>query len=320
MSKRVFRRRVLWPIASVLTWVGVRVVERLPLRLIRGLGAVGGAVLFRLPENRRIVLANLAIAFPDWDDARRREIGRRSVQSLVRGFLESVWVLRRPGRLGELALVPPEVRSQLEALKAAAPGLIMISPHLGNWELGNYATNASGFRTEAVASAQHNPWLNAWVRQGRTAAGGGIIYEKGAAKEMLKALRSGRTVAMLVDQNTKPQHGGQFADFFGLPVTSSRAPATFARHTGADICLAACVREADGRYILRVWSLHQAPAACADEAAICREINRRTEDIIREYPDQYLWLYRRFKFIPADWRGDRQRYPYYAWARDEKPQ
>lgn len=319
MSKRPFRRRVLWPIATVLTWVGLRVVERLPLGLIRWLGGVGGAALFWSPEYRRIVLANLAIAFPEWDDACRREVGRRSVQSVVRGFLEFVWVVKHPHQLERLAVVPPETKHEFEAARAGGPGLIIVSPHVGNWELGNYATNASGLRTEAVASARRNPWLNAWVRQSRTASGGGIIYEKGAAKEMLKALRGGRRVAMLVDQNTKPQQGGQFADFFGLPVPSSRAPATFARHTGADIRLAACVRGADGHYTVRVWPLHQAPAACADEAEICREINRRTEDIIREYPDQYLWLYRRFKYIPPDWRGDRQRYPFYAWARDEAP-
>ncbi len=305
------RRRISWPIEYAIVWVLTKTIALLPLRCLRFLSDVFGRLIFLIPGNRKLILANLHVAFPDWDDHKLKEVGLDSTQGMLRSFFEYSWVLAKPARLPRLVVLPDDEKAMMKKERDAAGGLMAFSPHIGNWELGNYGMNGYGFRTWAVARRQPNPFVQAMIQRGRRASGAGVILEKGAAKEIFRRLRTKECVIMLVDQNTKPHQGGVFVDFFGLPASMSRAPAMFAKRTNVPLVRAVCIRQPDGRYAIEVHKL-DIDTGDSTELEICEAINRATEDLIREHPEQYLWLYRRFRYIPSDWDGDHSRYPDYS--------
>jgi KDO2-lipid IV(A) lauroyltransferase len=125
---------------------------------------------------------------------------------------------------------------------------------------------------------------------------------------MLKALRSGKRIALVLDQNTLPPDGGTFVPFFGLPVPMSRAAAMLSQRTGAPIVVGYGLAQPDGRY-----HMHCRPPLSLDgmtEAAGTARIMAGLETVIREHPGQWLWMYKRWKHIPAG--ADGARYPFYA--------
>ncbi len=306
------RHRLSWPFSFAFAWLFVKFIQVLPRWALTLLARLLGRLFYLAPGQRRVPLANLSVVFPEWNKAAKKLTARRAMQSTVLGLFEFFWVQKRPSLIPKLVAFPEESRRLLEDAKGAATGLIILTLHIGNWELVNLGLNALDFPLRPVARRQPNPWVNALVETGRALTGARAIREKGAAREILTALRAGDTVAMLVDQNTTPHKGGVFTEFFGLPVPISRAPAAFARRTDTAIVLVFCIRRQDGTFSLEARSLAKPAAECADETELCRQINKATEGIIRDYPDQYLWWYRRFRYIPPDWPGDHNRYPYYS--------
>ncbi len=311
MKLRSLRRRIQWPITFALVWPALALLRWLPLGLVRRLGRVLGVVVLWHPGMRRTSRANLRVAFPEWDAPRIRETSRRSAQHMVTGLFEFIWLQARPQRVTEFVSLSPAARETLLTARGTQ-GLLSFSPHLGNWELGNLALNHAGIHTAAVARKQPNPFIQRLIERQRLSFGGRIIWEKGAAKGILKALKQKELVMILVDQNTKPHAGGIFVDFFGLPAAMSRAPAMFARRTGARLVMATCIRREDGSYAIELGELSQPVAEFPTDEEVCAEINRMTEDLIRRYPEQYIWMYGRYRYIPSNWEGDRNRYPFYS--------
>jgi KDO2-lipid IV(A) lauroyltransferase len=134
----------------------------------------------------------------------------------------------------------------------------------------------------------------------------------------LKALRQGRGVGTLIDQNTRVRDGGVFVNFFGLPVPSSAAPAALKRYCDthdlpAVIVYGTSLRLADGRNTAHSAYLPKPFAEYADDREVLQELMAISEKFIRMHPEQYLWLYKRFQYIPPDCPADlRGRYPDYA--------
>jgi len=129
---------------------------------------------------------------------------------------------------------------------------------------------------------------------------------------MIKALKEGYFIATLVDQNTRVRDGGVFVDFFGLPATTSRAPAMFARKLNVPIAVGGLIRQGR-RYRVFTVELPKATGDYADDQELVQDIIRITEELIRQYPDQYRWMYERWRYIPEDIDPEREkRYPPYA--------
>ena len=290
---------LLYAIFVTIAWI----IQRLPLGASRAFAAALAWLVFLVPTERRLILANLRLVFPEWDDARRGAVGRRSLRNLILGYLEFLWTWGRPDRLTALVDCPAAERERYAELKRRHGGVIFLTPHCGNWELGLLAGNLHGIPAAAVARRQPNPWLDRAMAGGRQQLGAGLIYEKGAARQIHQTLAAGGNIAMLVDQNTRPHQGGTFVPFCGLPATMSRAPAVFARRAHAGLVFALCLRDEHDRLRLAFTPLPEiaGPGDLPDEAALCAAIARATEVIVRAHPEQYLWLYRRWRYLPPDW-------------------
>ncbi|HCE43819.1 MAG TPA: hypothetical protein DET40_09755 [Lentisphaeria bacterium] len=288
-------------------------IRILPHCLLFPSAKFAGSMFFLLPSVRRLLCANIRIAFPDKDDSEVRGIASRSASNLILALLEFFWFIDRPEMLEKYVDFPEKERVITEKNKKTGHGLIWATPHLGNWELAGLK-----FRHDAeipfavVVRPLNNFFLNRIIHSGRSSEGSRVIPDKGAVKGMIKALKEGFFIATLVDQNTRARDGGVFVDFFGLPVPTSRVPAMFARKLNTPVAVGGCIRKGN-RYEMFAEELPKLPSEYMTDEDLIQDIMKITERLVRENPDQYLWLYKRWLYIPeAVTEEQRRSYPFYS--------
>ncbi|MCK5845328.1 MAG: lysophospholipid acyltransferase family protein [Victivallales bacterium] len=313
MSNRGLRKiRHVFEYAGIMTLYGVTRI--LPYSGISAIAGVGGFFIYLIPQFRKLVSANLEVAFPEKDDREIRDLTKSNLRHTALLALEFFWFKNRGVAADAMVRFDNEATlKMLDELDELNKGGIWIPFHLGNWELqGMRYQRARNPKFAVVVRKMNNLLLDKFVNDGRRSEGTKVIYAKGAVKEMLRALRETFYIGTLIDQNTKARDGGMFVDFFGLPVPASRAPAMFARKMNLPICVSCCVRMKTG-FELHVNLLTKGAAEFADDEEFTQAVMREIEGFVRRFPEQYLWLYERWRHIPEDIdEKRRKRYPYYA--------
>ncbi len=261
---------------------------------------LGDLAFLLLARRRRTALANLALAFPDLDAAARRGVCRRSFQHLgVMGF-ELCATLAHPIER-TLARIRFDGLEHLRAAMAAHGRALVLTAHLGNWELLTVAHRLTGFRLAIVVRPLDSPWLNALAERLRRKSGVELIDKRGALRPVLRALRGGRLVAILLDQNAARRES-VFVPFFGRPASTSKSLALLARRTGAPVVPIFIRREAAGWHRVTVLpplraSIDGADATLAELTARC---TAAIETAIRGAPEQWLWVHDRWRTRPGE--------------------
>lgn len=263
-------------------------------------GALGGVAGGVLRLRRRVVEENLTRAFPERDaawirktaGASYRHLGKEAVALLRMGALGPRQVWERTEVDGIHHLREPLARGQ---------GVILLTGHLGNWEVGGASLAVREIPLDVVARRQNNPLFNARLNRTREALGMRVVDRSGSTKTLLRALRSGRAVALVADQNVLT--GGVFVDFFGVPAATARGPALLAQRAGAAVVFATALRLPGlrSRYHVALRPLDPPPPGLEAEAAT-RDLLRRylsaLEEAIGQAPAQYLWAHKRWKTRP----------------------
>lgn len=272
------------------------VPEAVALRFGEGMGWLAG-VVFRI--RWRTARAHLLQAFPERSEAWRRRVARRCFRHLGR---EAVATFRL-ARLGAEGIRMRTEVVGLDALEEAAAkggGVIVVTGHLGNWEVGGASVAARGLTLDVVVQRQRNPLFDADLNRNRERLGMTVIERGDAPRKVLRSLRRGRVVAILGDQNIR--HGGVFVDFFGRPASTAKGVAVFALRTGSPIFLGVA-RTRPGfppRYQVRLERVAYHPTGDrgVDELGLTEAHTRHLERWIRETPEQYFWQHRRWKTRP----------------------
>jgi len=264
------------------------------MRLGSRLGRVAHAMAAR---PRRIADRNLRLAYGDAMDARARAALTRRVfenfGKFAMDFVRSPLVLTP----ADLAALVPEVEGWNEhvaPLIAASRPVVFVVGHLGNWELLGRWIASQGVRLTVVAREPEDPDFGAWVRSVREAAGFAVASKGESARPLLSVLKRGEALALLPDQNS----GDLFVPFFGVPAGTVAGPALLARRTGAALIPIYCLRRPDDTHRVIVLPPIPADPAATQDADVERmmgEVNRVLEAVIREHPDQWLWLHNRWK-------------------------
>ena len=311
MSLKQWRRRFSDPVVYGMVLVVWRAFGACSDGMARRLARWGGGVLWRgHGAGRRLVLANLALAFPEKDAAERHRIGRESVVHAVWNGIDFARSARHPEAIHQRVAISDRMH---EDFQVGRPGRLLVLGHLGSWELLGHALPAAGSAGYAVAHPMRNARLDRLLTRARGATGLGILPSDGAVRGVLKAWKNGMHVAVLADQNTRLVEGGIFVDFFGLPVTITRAPAMLARKLDLPVSLGSCIRDASGRFHADAEPLSRPAAAYASDAELSQEMMASLERRIRVQPEQYVWMYKRWRYVPADAPPEvAARYPYYA--------
>ena len=223
-------------------------------------------------------------------------------------LLDIAWFARdSKARVARWVITGPEAAKHLPAPGVAFFG---VTAHFGNWELLSRAFRQAGYEHAAVAAILANPDVDQFFNTLRESSGVEIIPRRGAVRGILKALKAGKSVALLLDQNTKPEEGGLWIELFGAPATMSAAPAVLAGRTGVPVIALFCEALPDGRYRMYACPPLLSQGKDADPAELCQAIADCFEKEIRRRPEQWLWMYKRWKFIPKGM--GRERFPYYA--------
>lgn len=267
-------------------------VTSLPIGWVQRLGRLLGALWFSIvPIRRPVVVENLSTALPELSSSRRRAIAKQTFQHVATTVLELLW-LSRP-RFEDLEhLVSVEGLENYHRVREAGRGVIAVTAHIGNWDLLACSQAIAGIPLHIVTKELSARRLSQLWMNRRREAGIAFIPARKSILAILRALRRGEVVGMVVDQRTAADEGGVLLPFFGRPAWTTRAPHILAARTGAALLPVSSYRRRDGRHVVSVGEeleLESTPEATMES------INHHVEKWVRQNPEQWLWLHRRWK-------------------------
>jgi KDO2-lipid IV(A) lauroyltransferase len=279
-----------------------RGVSWLPRAGALALGRAAGRVLADLDRRHvRIAVENLRHAFPHWDEDRRLRTARAVYGHLGQVLMDLLWLGGR-SRDEVLSFVRFEGLEHMEAARSAGRGVIFVAAHIGHWEVQALAHSLAYGPVSVVARSLDNPLLDERLTRFRTAGGNTVIVKQKALARILRALREGEGVAILIDQNVQEQDG-IFVDFFGRPAATTTVAAALALKTGCALVPTRTVLGPSGgcRVVYErpiEWS--QSTERTRGIVEITQRLTRVIEGWVREHPEQWLWIHRRWKTQPVD--------------------
>ncbi|MDR3724828.1 MAG: lysophospholipid acyltransferase family protein [Terracidiphilus sp.] len=283
--------------------VGVaRTLGSLPRGLARLFSALLATAIFRLHSRlRRVGVRNLSLAFPDLGPEEKEKILRGVYRHLGWQLVEFCRMTRyTPDNLRNWART--EGLDRYLTAQARGKGVMVITGHLGAWELSSFYHSLMGYPMSMVIRRLDNRRLDAFVNGIRCMYGNQVIHKDDFGRSLLTAMRKGETVGILMDTNMTPPQGA-FVDFFGTPACTGTGLAHIARKTGAAVLPGFMFWEpAEKKYVLHFGEEVQIPHTDDVAADILEGTQRCTaaiESWIRRYPDQWLWIHRRWKTRPA---------------------
>ncbi|MFB3812551.1 MAG: lysophospholipid acyltransferase family protein [Terriglobales bacterium] len=282
-------------------WLIVKMLGALPRHVARTVGiAIARLVYVLHPRLRRVGLRNLEIAFPEMTGAERKRLLRAEYDNLGRLLAE---FCKFPSYTRENVAEVAEYDGLENYLAARerGKGVLFLTAHLGGWELGSFVHSLHGYPIREVVRALDNPYLNRLVEKYRTLHGNTTFDKAEFARGLLAAMRAGETVGVLMDTNMTPPQG-IFVPFFGVPACTASGIARVALRTQAAVVPAFTIWDAAaGKYRVRFEPALELVSTGDDEAdAVANTVlfNRVLERFVRRYPDQWLWVHRRWKTRP----------------------
>lgn len=301
MAKRVkhkLRKDLLYYCSLGLLWIG-RIV---PEDLIRAIGVCGGwCAYYILRRERRRTLQNLAIAYGEKSNGWRARIARAVFVNMGRNMAE-ITLFPRLDRERLLGMVTMDGKEIVDRVLEKGKGIIIITGHIGNWELiPAYFVTGRGYTGGVVARRIYYEKYDRILRALRISKGYRVFYRDESPREILKALRNNEVVGILADQDVRKLKG-VFVDFFGIAAYTPAAPVLIAMKSGASLVPARIVREGSRHRIIvdEPIELRITGDAEGDLVYNTRQWSRRIEGYIRERPDQWVWMHRRWKTRPED--------------------
>jgi KDO2-lipid IV(A) lauroyltransferase len=272
-------------------------VSKIPHRYIIALGKILGGVAYLTDvPHRRIVRRNLQFAHPHWTRDQIKTMSRQVFQNLGISFVEflQTTTLSRKQLLSRLRV---EGLENLQTALESKNGLIFVSAHLGSWETGLLFISCYIRQPilGVVKKIRFAP-LNRWVLQMRSLYGIKIVYKKGALNEMRRMLRQGGVIGLLVDQSRRSE--GVDVNFFGHWVTATPSAAFLSIRCKSPVLPIFCVRDNRGRLTVMM----QPPLEMKRTGDLRSDIQTNTQIItdvvekaVRQYPDQWFWVHKRWK-------------------------
>jgi KDO2-lipid IV(A) lauroyltransferase len=293
-------------------------IARIPKSYILKLGKLLGICLYFLYiPNRRLVRRNLRFCYPEWSAADIRKMSRRIFKHTGITILEifqAAYMSPQDIMAGFRFAAGEE--HMINALKDKSKGLICAACHIGNWEvgllyLGCLSARVSGRQLTAVARKIGYEWLDEWFDKYRKRLGNKVIYKKGAWPKMVQTLRRQETLLITLDQSRYKQ--AVDVTFFSHTATTTPAVAMAAIRCRCPVLPMFCVREADGMQAIHVYppvEMQRTGDLRHDLQVNTQKMVDAMEDMIRKYPDHWVWFQRPWKKahpeLYPEWEARRQ--------------
>lgn len=277
-------------------------LQMLPLRLLEWAGGAMGTLFYLVSAmHRKRALANLAQAFPERRPDEHKRIAHASARHFVRVALE-VFINHRlvgPTNWQRHVAVTEPIETILSELKAGQPA-ILVTGHHGNWELMGYAIAMRGLGMHAIARPIDNPLINDWLVETRARRGLKLIDKDGASSEAMYALEAGEVLGIVADQNAGKR--GIYVPFFNRLASTHKSIALLAIQYQAPIYCGFGKRLGEGyQFEVHCHDIIR-PEEWADVEDPVYYITARwvhaIEEMVRDDPEQYLWMHRRWRTRP----------------------
>jgi KDO2-lipid IV(A) lauroyltransferase len=278
----------------------------LPLRVALALASgMARAGWWLAPGTRRSILAQLAVAYPDQTDAEREGVGRACLRHLGWFVAELLSVRSYDAELERYVGFAPGAEARLRALMAEGRGLIMVSGHIGHWELLARRLVRGGVPCATVARSGRSPFLHAVLERFRADGKFEVLLrdDPGTARAIIRCLRRGMLLGLLIDQDTDVQ--GVFVPFFDRPAWTPRAAGDLALRFRAPVAVIWSRRRGpragDGHELSIEPVPYDADAADRDAESlrITAACTARLEVAIRARPEEWVWMHDRWRTRPA---------------------
>jgi KDO2-lipid IV(A) lauroyltransferase len=282
-------------------WPFIKTLGILPRPLARAAGIALAWLVYLLHVRlRQVGMRNLAMAFPEKSEAERRRILRGEFVSLGRQLVE---VCRFPKytleNLSEVVVF--EDFDNFERARARGKGTLLFAGHFGGWELSSFAISMRGHWMHVIMRGMDNEYLGRLILRYRTMHGNKAVDKDEFVRGLLSAMKAGEVVGMLMDTNMTPPQG-IFVNFFGIPACTASGLARIALRTDAAVVPTFTIWDAKlGKYRLRfdpAVELVRTGDLEADIKANTQKFTSIIESYVREYPEQWLWVHRRWKTRP----------------------
>jgi Kdo2-lipid IVA lauroyltransferase/acyltransferase len=270
-----------------LEWAPLGLANRLARRYARLLDVA-------VPRLRRVAEKNLSFAMPEAGPQRRAELIGGVFASIAR-TLVAFAKFPRINRDNVARWIRVEGIEHYERALERGRGVLIATAHLGNWELSAFAHALMARPMHVLVRPLDNPLLDALVERRRALSGNRPVFKKDFARSILKALAANEAVGILIDQNAGLD-SGVFVDFFGMPACAHAGFARMAAHSGATVIPGFAVWSAsENKYVLRFLGPIE---ITGDATRDTQRLQAVLEQAIRDYPDQWLWIHRRWKTRP----------------------
>ena len=283
-----------------------RTLGRVPRKPARGVGRlVAFAVYWCFGRLRRVGVRNLELALPELSPQTRKKILRGVYVSLAWQLVEFCR-MRRYSAENTRAWMQTEGLDRYLAAQARGKGVLIVTGHLGAWELSSFYHSLMGHPMGMVIRRLDNRRLDALGNDIRCLHGNWVLHKDDFGRGLLTAMHKGQTVGILMDTNMTPPQGA-FVDFFGISACTATGLAHVARKTSAAVLPGFMLWEAaQRRYVLHFGEEIEIPHTenvAEDIVEGTRRCTAAIEAWIRRYPEQWLWIHRRWKTRPAGEQG-----------------
>jgi len=282
-------------IEAALARIVVFKLEYLPRPVADWAGRCCGRILdLAVPRLRKTAETNLTFAFPEHDAAWRRQ----TIDGIFRSIGRMLVAFARFPRINRTNVshwIRYEGFEHFEKAKAAGKGVLFATAHLGNWELSAFSHALMAEPMSVVVRPLDNPLIDRMVETRRALSGNQLLSKRDFARSILHALRANQAVGVLVDQNSAMENAA-FLPFFGKLACTNLSFARIAARSGAGVIPGFAVwDETERRYVLRFYPAIEMTGEPVEDT---QRIQASLEAAIREYPDQWLWIHRRWKTRP----------------------
>ena len=259
-----------------------------------------GALGYRpLGIRKAVVEKQIAAAFPDLGREAVADLAVESYQHLGRTFIETA-LLETLGKDGLQTLVESvEGWDVIDDVMSKGKGAVMVTGHIGNWELAGAYVAARGIPLDAIVRGMANPLFDAYINRTREEMGMTIVHDSDAVKRTPRSLRAGRAVAFVADQGAKGL-ASTFVPFFGRPAKTPRGAAVFALRFEVPVIFVVALRKPNGRFRIVVERIEarRTDDMDRDVDAIVATFTEHLEKWVRAVPAQYFWQHRRWRRQP----------------------
>jgi KDO2-lipid IV(A) lauroyltransferase len=287
-------------------WGLVRLLGTLPRGVARAVGGgIGNAAYATLGRLRGVGMRNLQLAFPGQSDGERERTLRTVYRNL--GCLLAEFCLMSGYTAAQASeFIRYEGLENYLSAREKGKGVLVLTGHLGAWELSSFYHSLVGYPMGMVIRRLDNPLVDRFVNNIRCLHGNRVIHKDDFARGLIASMRAGETVGILMDTNMTPPQG-VFVPFFGVEACTASGMARVAAKTGASVVPGFLLwEESEQKYVLRFGE--ELPVVSTGDAEKDALTNTAAftaviEAYIRQYPDQWLWMHRRWKTRPAGEKG-----------------